>query len=59
VFLACFLVGCVPILTGCGPAQHTCVDAYDLARTKAEIAEVDKVCGHMLLEGAGGEGGGK
>lgn len=44
-------------VVACGPAQHPCVNAYDKARTLDEIAEVDKECGHMLLDGAGGDAG--
>jgi hypothetical protein len=58
----------VQLALACGPAQHPCVTAYEMARTEAEIAEVDKVCEHMLLTpvgsggltvGGGGQGGGK
>lgn len=56
--LGCFVLALVgyAVLTGCGPAQHPCVTAYDKARTDAEIAEVDATCAHMLL-GGGGAGG--
>lgn len=50
------LFGVATGVTACGPGQHPCVGAYDRARTEAEIAEVDKVCGH-LLDVAGGDAG--
>lgn len=48
------------VIPACLPTQHPCVTAYDKARTPEEIAEVDKVCEHMLLmpvSNSGGHGG--
>lgn len=45
------------VVGGCGPAQHPCVTAYQKASTEKEIAELDEICGHLLL--SEGEGGSK
>ena len=44
-------------IQGCGPSQHPCVTAYEKAETEAQIAEVDKTCGHMLLPSASASAG--